>query len=353
MASRSPHPAPSSAPLARWGATLHRYFLPILAGVYVLGGVLPGPGAAIREYPLTIFPGSETHFPLLLVAMLLFCAALVIDLGQIREVFDRPSVLMAGMLAGWLVPALAVAICGAALPGVFETDATSGLLVGLALVAAMPVANSAAGWTQNSSGNVAVALALIVLTVLVSPLATPQMLKLMGFALSKDETRQIERLVAEFSGLKFIVWVILPSLAGAAAAWSLGRGRIERLKPAIRMFTLCDILVLNYANGSLAARKIWEEEQVATLVAAVGCGAAVAACGVVVALVLARLWSLSRASRTALLFSLSMKHTGLALVLAGEVLAERPRVILVIMMATLLQHVSAALIDWRLERTSG
>ncbi|MBX3431935.1 MAG: bile acid:sodium symporter [Pirellulales bacterium] len=350
MASARSSTSPPATPLARWGATLHHYFLPILAAVYVLAGLAPGPGAAIREYPIPLIAGHETHAPMLLVALLLFCAAAVIDLGQIREVVERPSVLLGALLSGWLAPALAVALLGVLLPRLFETASTSGLLVGLALVAAMPVANSAAGWTQNAGGNVALALGLIVLSILISPLATPQMLNVMGFALSESETAQIERVVAEFSGWKFIVWVILPSLAGALVAWLAGRERIARLKPIIRLTTLVDILVLNYANGSLAARQIWQEEQWATLAAAVAIGASIAAIGVAVGLVLAKLWRLGRPSRDALLFALSMKHTGLALVLAGQVLAEHPRVILVIMMATLLQHVSAGLIDWRLER---
>jgi len=47
-----------------------------------------------------------------------------------------------------------------------------------------------------------------------------------------------------------------------------------------------------------------------------------------------------------LVFGLSMKHTGLALVLAGEVLQKEPRVILMIVVATLLQHIIAGAADW-------
>ena len=52
----------------------------------------------------------------------------------------------------------------------------------------------------------------------------------------------------------------------------------------------------------------------------------------------------------ALVFAFSMKHTGLALVLAGEVLESEPRVILLIVLATLLQHILAALVDWTMAR---
>lgn len=340
-----------ATPLARWGQLLHHYFLPILFGVYVLAALAPGPGAAIREYPVSLLPGPVIHAPLLMVALLLFCAAVTIDWSQVGEVVNRPSLLLTALLAGWLGPALAVAALGTLLPQLFEVRATSDMLVGLTVVAAMPVANSSAGWTQNSGGNVALCLALIVLSIFLSPLATPQMLELMGYALEPSETMKIERLVTEFSGAKFIVWVILPSTLGAIVAWLAGRERIANLKPLIRLVTLADILLLNYANGSLAARKAWTEESWTTLLAAMLIGAAVSVFGLLIAAGLAKAFQLQTATRTALLYGLSMKHTGLALVLAGasEAMKDSPRVILVIMMATLLQHVAAALVDWRLE----
>jgi len=45
-----------------------------------------------------------------------------------------------------------------------------------------------------------------------------------------------------------------------------------------------------------------------------------------------------------------MKHTGLALVLAGEFLRDQPRVILMVLLTTLAQHVAAAAIDLRMQR---
>ena len=145
MSSHSNNSASSATPLARWGQLLHHYFLPILMGVYVLAGVAPGPGSAIREYPISFLPGPEIHAPLAMVALLLFCAAVTIDWSQVGEVVNRPSLVLVALLAGWLAPAIVVALLGTLLPAVFEHDASAGMLVGLAMVAAMPVANSSAG----------------------------------------------------------------------------------------------------------------------------------------------------------------------------------------------------------------
>ena len=247
-------------PFARFGRLLHRYFLPALLAVYALGRPWrPGPGAVIREFAVTLPGGGQERASMLLLAVLLFCAAAVIEWSQVRDLLEHPSVLLAGLLTCWFGPALLVVVVGPLLPRLVGGDATAGLLVGLALVAAMPVANSSAGWTQNAGGNVTLSLGLIVLSILLSPLATPNLLKLMGLVLSADDTHRIEQVVTQFSGWRFILWVILPSLAGAAAAWLAGPQRIARAKPWFRLITLVDILVLNYANASLAVEKILDQ----------------------------------------------------------------------------------------------
>jgi predicted Na+-dependent transporter len=54
-------------------------------------------------------------------------------------------------------------------------------------------------------------------------------------------------------------------------------------------------------------------------------------------------------TRAALMFGLSMKHTGLALILAGAVLADQPMAILIIVLATLVQHLLAGVTQWWLQ----
>ena len=85
---------------------------------------------------------------------------------------------------------------------------------------------------------------------------------------------------------------------------------------------------------------------------AAGLAISVAVIGILLAVTQAQLTQLHRGSKIALVFSLSMKHTGLALVLAGEILHDQPRVILVILLSTLAQHMTAATVDWRLSRTA-
>jgi BASS family bile acid:Na+ symporter len=348
----SPDHTPSRRhdPWVRVGGLLHRWFLPVLLGVYVLAGVLPGPGKVIREYAIDLPGGASERASMLLLAVLLFCAAAVIEWPQVRELLQRPSVVLIGLLTSWFGPALLVAMLGPVVERLAAGETATGMLVGFALVAAMPVANSSAGWTQNTGGNVALSLGLIVLSILLSPLATPNLLQLMGWALSPEDTQRLERLVTQFSGWRFILWVIVPSLAGAAAAWALGHHRIRRARPLFRTVSLLVILVLNYANASLAVATIWSGERWSIVALAAVMAALVSVLGIALATVQALVFHLRFATWSALAFSLSMKHTGLALVLAGEFLHDQPRVVLVVLLTTLAQHVAAAGIDLAIQR---
>ena len=335
--------------LAALAAWIHHNFLWLLVACYLLAGVLPGPGLAIRRLSLQPPTGGQVTAPLLL-ALLLFCAAAVVRWSQVRDLMQRPGILLLGLVAVWIVPGLFVSALGWVLPQVLGPQLTAGMLVGLALVAAMPVANSSVAWCQNARGNVALGLGLIVLTIVLCPLVTPQMLKLMGLALSAEEMAQCELLVTRFSGTFFIVWVILPSAAGMLFNRLVGAEQIERWRGGIRMISAATLLTLNYANASLAMPKVFGSEGPTTIVLSALLAVSLSLLGIASAWLLARLLRLSRSSLIALAFGLSMKHTGLALVLAGEVLQQEPRAILIIVLATLLQHIVAGGVDWKLMR---
>ena len=331
---------------ASFSAWVHRNLLWLLVASYALAALLPGPGRAIRGLSLTRATGDEVTAPMLLLALLLFCASAVVRWSQLRELMQRPGILLLGLLAIWLVPCLFVSALGWVLPSLLGDYVTTGMLVGLALVAAMPVANSSVAWCQNAQGNVALSLGLIVLTIVLSPLAAPQMLNLMGLSLSQQETAQCQQLVTRFSGTFFIVWVILPSLAGMIVNGLAGPALIDRARSILRMVSAATLLTLNYANASLAMPDAFDEEAPKTILVSSILAVMLSALGIASGWLLSRLLAVDKATATALMFGFSMKHTGLALVLAGDVLHTEPRVILMIVLATLLQHVVAGMADW-------
>ena len=330
---------------------VRRHFLWLLLGCYAGATWWPKPGLILRQW-ISLPSGLidlPLSLPLLLLALMLFCAALLTDWSQLRSVLQHPLVLGLALLAVWLGPALLVWAAGFVLPWAVADQATTGLLVGLALVAAMPVANSSVGWTQSGDGNLALGLALVVLSISLSPLVTPLLLRLLAMSLSPSEQAYCEALVNRFSGLFFIMWVILPTAAGLVCRYLLTAERVARVGHWITLASAAALLLLNYVNSALALPEV-ADLSTALLLTTTLLAIALSAVGLFIGWALARFLQLSDMTRTALLFGLSMKHTGLALVLAAVVLASEPPAILMIVLATLIQHLLAAFVQWFLQR---
>jgi BASS family bile acid:Na+ symporter len=326
---------------------VRRHFLWFLLASYGLAALWTAPGLAMRHWQWTSagFEEVPLSLPLLLLAVMLFSAALLTDLSQIRIVSRHPVVLGVALLAVWLGPALLVLAAGWIVPALVDGEETSGLLVGLALVATMPVANSSVGWTQNAAGNLGLGLALVVLSILLSPWVTPNLLSLLGMSLSPREQADCERLVSQFSGVFFIIWVILPTAAGLACRYLLRPARVAHVASWFTLASAAALLLLNYINSALALPRV-REASMSLLLATAAFAAALSVVGLVLGWALAWLLRVQPPTRAALMFGLSMKHTGLALILAGAVLADQPLAILIIVLATLVQHVMAGVVQW-------
>jgi predicted Na+-dependent transporter len=96
--------------------------------------------------------------------------------------------------------------------------------------------------------------------------------------------------------------------------------------------------------------KLLESESWASILLSAVLALSFSLLGFASAWVLSRRGKLDQATWISLIFAFSMKHTGLALVLAGEVLQDEPRAILIIVQATLLQHIVAGMVDRWLAR---
>jgi BASS family bile acid:Na+ symporter len=347
---------PSDGPrFRRLGAMLSRFCrrnsLWLLLGCYALATVFPAPGRAMRDWSWTL--GFVSHdrltLPLMMLALMLFCAALLTDVSQVRAVGQRPGALLWGLLAVWLGPALLVIAAGWLVPWAVDGDETAGLLVGLALIASMPVANSSVAWTHDANGNLALSLALVLVSISLCPWLTPRLLGWLGLSLLPAERAYCDTLVTDFSGGFFVLWVIFPTLLGMAGRLLLGPRRVEAAAAAIRVISLAALLLLNYTNAAIALPNVFSESRTALLVSAVLLSVALSGIGLLAGWGIARLLRLPADEQNALLFGISMKHTGLALLLAGEVLAHQQLAILIIVLATLVQHLMAGVVQWQLQ----
>jgi BASS family bile acid:Na+ symporter len=328
-----------------------RYFLWLLLACYALAALFPGPGLAMRDWQWrpAAFAAVSLSLPLLLLAVMLFSAAILTDLRQLRLVSHHPFVLLLALVAVWLGPALLLLLASALLPLAIDSRTTASLLVGLALVASMPVANSSVAWTQNAGGNLGLAISLVVVSIMLSPWLTPGLLSILGMSLSEAARADCTKLVNQFSGMFFVIWVLLPTVAGALSRYLITPVRADSAKSWFALASAAALLVLNYINSALALPKI-SDSPFAVLVSVAALATALSLVGLFCGWLIARVLRLSAATQAALMFGLSMKHTGLALILAGAVLNREPIAILLIALATFVQHLFAGLVQWWRER---
>ncbi len=318
----------------------------LLIATYVAGAVWPTPGARLRGVTVAIAPwvGPITA-PMAMLGALLLVAGLGARLEQLRNMARRPALLIAGLFANTLYP-IAFALATAVLVRAWrDRDEAESILVGLAMIGAMPIAGSSTAWTQNAAGNVALALGLVWGSTLLSPLVTPLGLHAVGLVTHGDYSEDLHELAAAGASSFVTAVVVVPSLCGVALRALVGPRRVAPLMPVLQLANLGNLLALNYANAAVGlsghvTQPDWDFLALAGALSAAMCAGAFAVGWGLPALLAAR-----RADRLALTFGLGMSNNGTGLVLAAAALGDHPLVLLPIVLYNLAQQLAAGVVD--------
>ncbi|MEO1498719.1 MAG: bile acid:sodium symporter [Planctomycetota bacterium] len=327
-------------PIAKVAAVVRRWLLPWLAIAYVLAGFAPAAGLWLRDLSYGDWgPGGEpARFSLWMVAVLLINGAVMSDPRRLRELMTRPGALVLGLSASWIAPLALVFVVTPFLRAFLSTNDAAAVSLGLALAAAMPVANSAVAWTHQSDGSIPWALGLVIVSIGLCPWVAPLLLGLMGMTLSAAQAAAAEVVVVRATGYVFLVWVLAPTAVGLVAGQLLGPAGRRHVGPWLAVVSAAALLLLNYANASAALPQIVADPKADPIFAALLSAATLPIVGALSGWALAPRVSLSHRARVAWAYSLGMKNTGLALGLAGALLGDAPFAVLVILLVTLLQH---------------
>jgi BASS family bile acid:Na+ symporter len=342
-------------PLTRFSHFLHRNFIWFLIGSYVVAGIAPAAGEAIKNVSLgriELF-GESLHvsLPMLLLALLLLNAGLGVQADQLRHLLRRPLILASGLAANLLIPIAYIFVMSHTLRLWHNPDEVQNILVGLALVASMPIAGSSTAWSQNANGDLTLSLGLVLGSTLLSPLTTPLALHSVGLMTTGDYSEDLHELAAAGTTGGFLaVCVIFPSLVGILIRAGAGAERVNRAKPTLKLLNSLNLLVLNYSNASVSLPESISnpDPDFVSVILAVVCGLCMLAFAA--GWVLAWLFRSDLAQRTSLMFGLGMNNNGTGLVLASMALADHPRVMLPIIFYNLVQHLVAGCVDFLLFR---
>lgn len=322
----------------------------LLLATYVVGALLPWLGARMRTVTagtlrLPVGGAVELTLPTLMLAVMLVVAGLGTELDHLRRIARRPLVLVAGLVVNAAYPILFALGAAAALLWWHNSDEAQSILVGLAMIGAMPIAGSSTAWTQNADGNLALSLGLVFGSTLASPILTPLGLHAVGAITRGDYSEDLHELARQGSTAFVAVAVLVPSLLGIALRAALGKRRASLALPTLKAVNLVDLLLLNYSNAAVAlpqavARPDWDFLAVTVMTTALMCAGAFA-----IGWLVARLFKTDRRSTISLMFGLGLNNNGTGLVLASVALADHPRVLLPIIFYNLVQQIAAGIVD--------
>lgn len=335
---------------------IHRFFLPILLGSYLCAGFLPQLGLVLRQisFGSINLPGmgqTKVSLALAMLSFLLFNAGLGIRTSELSGLRKKPQVLIVGFLANILLPmALVISVSGL-MANWHNTDELQNLLVGIALIIAMPIAGSSAAWSQNANGNLSLSLGLVLASTILSPLTTPLVLNCFGMITQGDYSEDLHEMAQQGTNAFLCLTVVFPSLAGMGVHYLLGERKTGLIKPYMKLANFIILLVLNYSNACTSLPQAFAKPDWDLLALILASTLVICLVAFFAGWLVAFSFKADRADKAALMFSLGMNNNGTGLVLASTALADHPAVLLPMIFYTLVQQVLAALVDWRIFKT--
>jgi BASS family bile acid:Na+ symporter len=218
---------------------------------------------------------------------------------------------------------------------------TQHIIVGLALVASMPIAGSSTAWAQNANGNLVLSLGLVFFSTIFSPIVTPEAFHIFGEMASDEYELVLQNLAADGSGTFIGLWVVMPSLFGFVAHLIISDGWKTRLLPYMKFINCIVLVLLCYSNAAASLPQAVADHNydflAVTLVISTGLCAAL----FITAYILSRIIKLNLADRVSLMFGLGMSNNATGLVLASMVLSSYPTIMVPMIFYNLAQHIAA------------
>jgi len=324
---------------------VHHHLLWFLIGAYTIAAVFPTAGLWIRNVTFGDIPlfQTKTHVSLLLLllATLMFNAGLGVKTSHLKSLARKTRVLLAGLTANLVIPMTYIFGVTLVMRLWYEPDEAQHILVGLALVAAMPIAGASTAWAQNSNGNMALSLGLVLSSTVLSPVITPVALQVFGEMASEEYEGVLQDLAAYGSAGFLGLWIVLPSILGLSVRFAVPEAQLSGIMPFIKLINSFVLVLLNYSNASVSLPQAVADRDFDFLAVTLGITTGLCFAAFASGYGLSRLFKVDEADRVSLMYGLGMNNNGTGLVLASLALASYPRVMVPIIFYNLVQHLVA------------
>jgi BASS family bile acid:Na+ symporter len=338
--------------LAACGHFLHRYFLAILLGVYATAAVAPASGRWAASLGISAkVMGAEWRLsaPAAMLGVLLFAAGLNVRSEYLRGLLRRPTTLVLGFLSSLIVPVLMVVAVGQLLSYWHSPVEARDVVLGLAVVAAMPVAGSSAAWTRSADGDAALSLGLILLSTLLSPFTTPLAFGITGAFDLGPASSELGRLSRAGGASEFLVaWVFVPTVLGIACRGMVGGTRADAAGPWMKLITSLVLMMLCYVNATTCLPGAVADPDLDFLLLVLTAVTLTSSTAFLTGFAVAKVVGAGSAQKAALVYGVGMANNGTGLSLAAGTLTACPMALLPLVAVNLVQHLIAGVANWSL-----
>lgn len=326
---------------------IHHYLIWLIIASYGLASIFPEPGVMLRgtHFSIPFSKNDQIPLSLMLLSLLLFNAGIGVKISELKEVRKDIWLIGVGVLANVIVPLLFISVISLVSKHWHNPSEAQQALVGLALVASMPIAGASTAWSQNARGKVSLSLELVLATTILSPIFTPAVLHYVGFITEGDYSEDLHELAAQGVQDFLQTWVILPALAGIATRQVLGERWFTYINGFLKLANYCVLIILNYSNASLALPGLIKNPDIDFVVMCLTIVTLLCILGFWTGNIISQLFKTSIPEKASLMFGLGMNNNGTGLVLASISLSDHPEVMIPIILYNLVQHLIASIVD--------
>jgi len=328
---------------------IHRNILLLVIFSYIFAALMPETGSLIKNYSLgslVVFEQSvNCSLPAIMLAILLFNAGLGIKLNDLRNLYEYKKPLIVGVIGNAAIPLIFLYSLSLVTRYLSDQQSSYDILVGVAVVASMPIAGSSTAWSKTSGGNLALSLGLVLVTTILSPILTPIILHSVGYQIYGDYSEELHTLAGGAVISFLIAWVVIPSILGVLIRLITKHSYYVVIDPFLNLINIGMLLLIIYSNASVYLPKLISNPDIKFISLALISVATLCFSMFFAGFQISKLFSLPRAETASLTFGLGMNNNGGSLVLASTGLHSHPRVMLPIILYILLQHISAAYTD--------
>ncbi|MCQ4081026.1 sodium-dependent transporter [Streptomyces sp. RB6PN25] len=351
----SPPSAPSPPISVRLLDGARRRLLWAVLAAYVCAALLPGPGLALRvvvlarpvlpvlgEVPLTMSAA--------LLGFVLFTAAFGIQPGLLADLARRPVALITGVCANVVLPLLALPLLALGVHLWPYGGRSASLLVGIALIGAMPVAAGATVYGARAGANAALTVAVVLASTALSPVTLPLTLAEAARLTGGAASGSLRRLSRTGGGAFALVSVVLPCVAALAARRLSPERHVRWVLPWVKLAALAAGVALTYLNAAGALGAVVGQPDLPLLAADVVAAAAVCTASLACGHWLGRALKLARPEAVAVTVTSGMNNSSASAVLAVTRLADQPAVLVPVLAYSMIQKIAACVVDGLLSR---